>query len=52
MAAALKAPDLLERFAAAGAEAVGSTPEQFIERIKSDAAKWAEVIKAANVKVQ
>ncbi|HZN85356.1 MAG TPA: tripartite tricarboxylate transporter substrate binding protein [Burkholderiales bacterium] len=50
--AALKAPDLLERFAAAGAEAVGSTPEQFVERIKSDAAKWAQVIKAANVKVQ
>ena len=50
--AALKAPDLLERFAAAGAEAVGSTPGQFVERIKSDAAKWAQVIKAANVKVQ
>jgi tripartite-type tricarboxylate transporter receptor subunit TctC len=50
--AALKAPDLLERFAAAGAEAVGSTPEQFIERIKSDATRWAEVIRAANVKVQ
>jgi len=52
VAAALKAPDLLERFAAAGAEAVGSTPEQFIERIKSDATRWAEVIRAANVKVQ
>jgi tripartite-type tricarboxylate transporter receptor subunit TctC len=52
VATALRAPDLLERFAAAGAEAVGSTPEQFVERIKSDAAKWAEVIKAANVKVQ
>lgn len=52
VATALKAPDLLERFAAAGAEAVGSTPEQFVERIKSDAAKWAQVIKAANVKVQ
>lgn len=50
--AALKAPDLLERFAAAGAEPVGSTPEQFVERIKSDAAKWAEVIKAAKVQVQ
>ncbi len=50
--AALKAPDLLERFAAAGAEPVGSTPEQFVERIKSDAAKWAEVIKTAKVQVQ
>jgi tripartite-type tricarboxylate transporter receptor subunit TctC len=50
--AALQAPDLLERFTAIGAEPVGSTPEQFVERIRSDAAKWGEVIRAANVKVQ
>jgi tripartite-type tricarboxylate transporter receptor subunit TctC len=49
---ALQAPDLLERFAAVGAEPVGSTPQQFVERIRSDAARWAEVIRAANVKVQ
>jgi tripartite-type tricarboxylate transporter receptor subunit TctC len=52
VAAALKAPDLRERFDAVGAEPVGSTPEQFVERIRSDSVKWAEVIKAANVKVQ
>ena len=50
--ASLKAPDLLERFIQVGAEPVGSTPEQFVERIRSDTARWAEVIKAANVKVQ
>ena len=50
--AGLKSPDLLERFEAVGAEPVGSTPEQFVERIRSDAAKWAEVIKTANVKAQ
>ncbi len=50
--AALKAPDLLKRFADVGAEPVGSTPEQFIERVRSDTAKWAEVIKAARVKVE
>jgi tripartite-type tricarboxylate transporter receptor subunit TctC len=50
--AAIKAPDVLERFANVGAEPVGSTPAQFVERIRSDAAKWSEVIKAANVKVQ
>jgi tripartite-type tricarboxylate transporter receptor subunit TctC len=50
--ASLKAPDLLERFAAVGAEPVGSTPEQFVERIRSDGVRWAEVIKAGNVKVQ
>jgi tripartite-type tricarboxylate transporter receptor subunit TctC len=50
--AALKSPDLIERFEAVGAEPVGSTPEQFVERIRSDAAKWGEVIKTANIKAQ
>jgi len=50
--AALKAPDVLERFAAVGAEPVGSTPAEFVERIRSDAASWAEVIRVANVKPQ
>ena len=50
--AALRATDLRERFASVGAEPVGSTPEQFVERILSDTARWAEVIRAANVKVQ
>ncbi len=50
--AALRAADLRERFASVGAEPVGSTPEQFVERILSDTARWAEVIRAANVKVQ
>lgn len=50
--AALQAPDLLERFAAVGAEPVGSTPADFVERIRSDAARWSEVIRKADVKVQ
>jgi tripartite-type tricarboxylate transporter receptor subunit TctC len=50
--AGLKAPDVLERFAAVGAEPVGSTPGEFVERIRSDAAKWGEVIRVANVKAQ
>ena len=52
VAAALKATDLRERFDAVGAEPVGSSPEQFVERIRSDTVRWAEVIKAGNVKVQ
>ncbi|MGH8765785.1 MAG: Bug family tripartite tricarboxylate transporter substrate binding protein [Burkholderiales bacterium] len=49
---ALKAPDLRARFDAVGAEPVGSTSEQFVERIKSDGVRWAEVIRKAGVKVQ
>jgi tripartite-type tricarboxylate transporter receptor subunit TctC len=49
---ALKAPDLLKRLDDVGAEPVGSTPEQFVARIQSDATRWSEVIRKANVKVQ
>ncbi|MBM3351784.1 MAG: tripartite tricarboxylate transporter substrate binding protein [Betaproteobacteria bacterium] len=50
--ASLAAPDLRERFAQVGAEPVGSTPQQFTERMLADTAKWARVIKAANVRLQ
>jgi len=49
--AALAAADVRARFAAAGAETVGGTPAQLAARVKADTAKWAEVIRAANVKV-
>ena len=52
VAAALKAADLRERFDAVGAEPVGSSSADFVERIRSDAVRWAEVIKTGNVKVQ
>jgi tripartite-type tricarboxylate transporter receptor subunit TctC len=48
----LKLPDVHERIAALGAEPVGSTPEQFAAHIKSEIAKWAKVIKEANVELQ
>jgi tripartite-type tricarboxylate transporter receptor subunit TctC len=50
--AGLGSPDVLERFAAVGAEPVGSTPGEFVERIRGDAKKWGEVIKAGNIKPQ
>ncbi len=50
--ASLAAPDLRERFSQVGAEAVGSTPQQFTDRILADTAKWAKLIKTANVKLQ
>jgi tripartite-type tricarboxylate transporter receptor subunit TctC len=52
VAAAIGAPDVQERFVSVGAEAVGSTPEAFVERIRSDAQRWGEVIKAAKVEVR
>ena len=49
---ALRDPGLRERFAAIAAEPVGNTPAQFVERIRADGARWAEVIRAANLKPQ
>ena len=48
----LKLPDVSARLADLGAEPVGGTPEQFAAHIKGEIAKWAKVIKDANVELQ
>ncbi|MBV9188974.1 MAG: tripartite tricarboxylate transporter substrate binding protein, partial [Betaproteobacteria bacterium] len=48
----LQSPFVKERYAVLGIEPVGNTPAQFGEEIKADLARWAEVVKAANVKVE
>jgi len=48
----LKLPDVRERIGALGAEVVGDTPEEFNAFMKSELAKWAKVIKEANVELQ
>jgi tripartite-type tricarboxylate transporter receptor subunit TctC len=50
VAAVLQAADVRERFAAAGAEPIASTPEAFAETIQTEMAKWARVVKAAGIK--
>jgi tripartite-type tricarboxylate transporter receptor subunit TctC len=42
--------DLRERIAQLGLEASLNSPEEFAVVIKSDTAKWAKVIRAANIK--
>jgi tripartite-type tricarboxylate transporter receptor subunit TctC len=48
----IKLPDVSKRVSELGADPVGSTPEQFAELIKTEIAKWAKVIKDANVELQ
>lgn len=48
----LKQPDVNKRVSELGAEPVGSTPEEFAALIKAEIAKWAKVIKDANVELQ
>jgi tripartite-type tricarboxylate transporter receptor subunit TctC len=51
-AAVLHAPDLRDKLAAEGAEAVGSKPEEFGAFIKSEIEKWGKVVKAAKIPLQ
>ncbi len=46
---ALQLPAVTERFAANGGTIGGGTPEQYAEHIRSQTAKWANVIKAAGI---
>jgi tripartite-type tricarboxylate transporter receptor subunit TctC len=47
----LRAPDITERFTAIGMEAIGGSAEAFGAFLRDDTARWAKVIRAANVKV-
>jgi tripartite-type tricarboxylate transporter receptor subunit TctC len=46
----LAQPDMKERLAALGFDPIGSTPDQFAARIKSELAMWTKVIRAAGIK--
>jgi tripartite-type tricarboxylate transporter receptor subunit TctC len=45
-------PDMKKRLADLGAEPVGSSPDEFNKFLREETAQWAEVIKAADVKMQ
>ena len=47
---AMNVPDIREKLIAQGTDPVGSTPEEFGAFMKSETAKWARVIKAANIR--
>jgi tripartite-type tricarboxylate transporter receptor subunit TctC len=50
--AALAAPDMLERLRVTGNEAVGSAPEEFEQRFKTNLAKFAKIVREAHIPVQ
>jgi tripartite-type tricarboxylate transporter receptor subunit TctC len=45
-------PEVKERFLPAGAEVLGSTPEQFVEMMRSDIAKWSKIIKDIGINAE
>lgn len=46
---AARAPTLVERYAALGADPVTSTPEEFTNYIRQEYLKWAKVVKVAKI---
>jgi len=50
-AAVLKHPDIIARLARDGASPVGNTPQAFAQEIRNETAKWAKVIKDADIKM-
>ena len=50
--AVVQAPDVKERLASLGIAASGNTPAEFGAQIQADLKKYAEVVKAANIKVE
>jgi len=50
--AVLRTPFVKERYGTLGIEPVGNRPEEFGEQIRADLARWAPVVKAANVRVE
>jgi tripartite-type tricarboxylate transporter receptor subunit TctC len=50
--AAIRKPELRERFAQLGIDPAGTTSAEFTAYLKDEVAKWAKVIKEANVRVE
>ena len=47
----LARPDVVERIEAAGAQPVGSTPEEMAAYIRTEFARWSKVIKAVGIRL-
>jgi len=49
--AALKQGTVIEKLAAVGSDARGSTPQEFATFLQNETRKWTDVMKQANIKV-
>ena len=52
MAKIMRMDDIKAKFADLGADAIGSTPQEFATFLRVETTKWAEVVKAANIKIE
>lgn len=49
---ALRQPDVVEKLTALGADPVGGTPAELARIIQSESARWAKLVKEANIKAE
>ena len=52
LAKALQSPELREKLAALGLEAVGSTPEQYAAHLREELAKYGRIVKSAGIRLE
>jgi tripartite-type tricarboxylate transporter receptor subunit TctC len=45
-------PDVAARLKAIGVDAVGTSTDEFTNILKSDIARWGDVVKSANIKIE
>jgi tripartite-type tricarboxylate transporter receptor subunit TctC len=48
----MRLDDIRAKFADLGADAIGSTPQELAAFLRAEMAKWAEVVKAANIRIE
>ena len=48
----LASSDVRERFAALGAEPLGSSPEEFAAHIRSETTKWSRLVKETGTRIE
>jgi tripartite-type tricarboxylate transporter receptor subunit TctC len=52
VAAVIQQPETKRKLLEQGGDTVGSTPEYLGRVVKSELKKWAQVVRAANIKVE
>jgi tripartite-type tricarboxylate transporter receptor subunit TctC len=52
VAKALALPELRERYIASGLDPVRNSPDEFAVQIRDDTARWAKVVRIANVRAE
>ena len=52
LAKIMRDPAIKAKFADLGADAIGSTPAELAAYMEAERKKWAEVVKAANIRIE